>query len=784
MKRIVFISLLCLVFGTVHSQDFQNTLKNFNGRYVPERIHLHLDKTSYSPGDTIWFKAYILNGIQPTEKSKTLYVDWTDEKGEMITRTTSPIAEGTTFGQIAVPDNYNFSFIHLKAYTKWMLNFDSSLLYEKDLRILNAGSVQLRNLPVKYSMVLFPEGGNLVTGLNNKVAFKVADQYGRPGGFEGAIFTNGVAGEKISPVHDGMGDFFILPQPGKKYEIRWTDSTGGKHTTAFPEIMDKGVNLRVEQVGENKVFSVGSNDPEIKAVHILGSMYNQIVFSIDRQLTESGTQALVPVSSLPTGILTITVLDQLFHPLAERVTFINNDEYHFPTEMNVEHWGLNKRSKDEIEISIPDNISANLSVSVTDNAIDYDSTSNIFSDFLLNSELKGRIYNPAYYFSGDKDSVKAALDLVMLTNGWRKIMWQDLAEGKLPKIQYQPDTVYQTITGKVFGATATQLRNAGDIVLVVNQGKENEFLTAPIKSDGTFEVPDFTLFDTATVYYQPPKNRLLQSISVQFMNDRLPVQSITRAGLDSFTPSTDTAGSSRHQALSKELLEQMEFFGGKVLENVTITARTKSAEQELDQKYTSGFFSGGVGTSFDLRDDKSASAYQDIFQYLQGRVAGVQITSTNPPSITWRGGTPALFLDEMQVDASTISTVPVTNIAYVKVLNPPFMGAVGGGANGAIAIYTRKGSDITLEPGEGLSKNILTGYSVIRQFYSPDYEKAGDEKRDLRTTLYWNPQVSLRPGSNKAVLKFFNNDVAESFRVVIEGITPDGRLSRLVQIME
>jgi len=138
----------------------------------------------------------------------------------------------------------------------------------------------------------------------------------------------------------------------------------------------------------------------------------------------------------------------------------------------------------------------------------------------------------------------------------------------------------------------------------------------------------------------------------------------------------------------------------------------------------------------------------------------------------------------MQVDSDFITTIPVTDIAYVKVLNPPFIGAPGGGAGGAIAIYTRKGGDVQNDPGKGLAQNKVTGYSVIRQFYSPDYDRIQDDKKDLRTTLYWNPEVILTPQNRKVTLKFFNNDVAEAFRVVIEGVSSDGRMTRLVQIME
>ena len=68
--------------------------------------------------------------------------------------------------------------------------------------------------------------------------------------------------------------------------------------------------------------------------------------------------------------------------------------------------------------------------------------------------------------------------------------------------------------------------------------------------------------------------------------------------------------------------------------------------------------------------------------------------------MAWRQ--PAIYLDEMPADADMISSIPVSDVAYIKVIRPPFMGGSGGGSNGAIAIYTRRGDDAKSEPGKGL----------------------------------------------------------------------------------
>ena len=249
----------------------------------------------------------------------------------------------------------------------------------------------------------------------------------------------------------------------------------------------------------------------------------------------------------------------------------------------------------------------------------------------------------------------------------------------------------------------------------------------------------------------------------------------------------DTTGNSRHFRLSDEMARLLQQYEGKVLENVILKTKTKTPLQVLDEKYASGLFSGGDGYQFDLVSDNLSFGSPTIFSYLQGKVAGLNInTSSNPPTLEWRGGKPSLFLDESQTDVSFLSSISVSDVAYIKVFRPPFFGGSGGGSGGAIAIYTRRGNDAQNVPGKGLASNSISGYTVIRQFYAPNYSSfnAANERQDLRTTLYWNPQVITTALKNKVLLTFYNNDVSKKFRVIIEGMSKDGRLVHLEQIME
>ncbi|MBS1609456.1 MAG: hypothetical protein JSS70_12000 [Bacteroidetes bacterium] len=775
----------------VKAQNIDSTIAVYSDKYSQERMYLHFDKSSYSAGETVWFKVYMMDAIYPAAQSKSVYLDWTDNTGKLLLHSVFPMTNGLSNGQFEIPVDYKGNSLHVKGYTRWMLNFDSVFLYNKDIRIISRYPSTAKKETVVPSITFFPEGGDAIAGLNNKIAFKVNDQWGKPVKIRGSVVdSKGKVITALTQLHDGMGFFFLNPAPGISYSAKWKDEKGVDHTSALPEIKQSGIVMQVIPHANKRILSINCTPDAAKTIgtlHILGTMFQNTVFKIDEVTNKGSIQKTIPLESLPSGILTITVFDGQWNALAERITFVNNKEYLFQSQMEVKQWGLSKRAKDQIQITVPDSLIASLSVSVTDQQIDADSSNNIISHLLLTSDLKGKVYNPAYYFSSDEDSIATHLDLVMLTHGWRRFKWEDVVQGKFPKINYQRDTSYLSLSGKVIGALPAQLRGAGDVFMFVKEkDKKVKMLSEPIKPDGSFNDPTQIFFDTIHVYYSFPKKSTLADASIQFMDGRVPAPANTTNG--NTNPFPDTSGDYRHAMLADEANSARRMAEGKILEEVIIKSKTKSPIQIMDEKYTSGFFSGGDGYQFDLVNDPFASSAMNIFTYLQGKVPGLQITTggSGATTLNWRGGAPQLYLDEIQSDPGFLSGVNVNDVAYIKVFRPPFFGGSGGGANGAIAIYTRRGGDVKPTPGKGLNNNVVYGYTPIRQFYSPNYgtfDKRNEEK-DFRTTIYWNPNVNVGPGKRQVTLSFYNNDVSDFFRVVIEGMSIDGRLTHFEQIME
>jgi hypothetical protein len=670
-----------------------------------------------------------------------------------------------------------------------MLNFDTSFLYERDIPVIQKDRLPANNgVQQQIDIGFYPEGGDLIENLNSNVAFKIVDQWGKPARIKAAV-VNG-AGKLVDSLriqHDGMGILNITPKPGESYTAKWKDEKGTVRTIKLPEAKKTGAALKVIVAGDKRNFTV-TGSPDIDTIHIVGTLNQFQAFSITRELKGSAT-GTIPTRDLPSGILIITVFDKKWNPLAERITFINNEEYRFNAEMEVSHWGLNRRARNEVTITVADTLPANFSVSVTDGTIDADTSNNIVSHLLLSSDIRGQIYNPAFYFSSATVDLAQKLDLVMLTNGWRRFKWNEIVAGKTPAIKYSRDTTYMTLSGKIYGVTPAELRDNAHLIIVVSQkdrGEANKILFIPVLPGGSFSDPSLILFDTANVYFQLSKS--IKDATVKFMESRMPPLSNRRMALGLFNNQIgDTTGYARHFALSDETLRLIALYEGKLLENVTVKAKTKTPLEVIDEKYSSGLFSGGDGYQFDLiNDNKLATASPSVFAFLQSRIPGLNINLTGSvPNLNWRSGAPLLFLDETPADPSFLASISMSDIAYIKVFRPPFYGAPGGSA-GAIAVYTKRGSDAAPVAGKSLSSSTVSGYTGIRQFYSPNYAtfNSANENKDLRTTLYWNPQLITTGSKNTIKFTFYNNDISKSFRVIIEGMAADGRLVHIEQMME
>ncbi len=798
IKKLFTTTLFICLCLSLSAQKLDSALNVYAEKFQQEKIHIHFDKSIYNKGETIWMKVYLMAGSDFSSYSKNIYIDWFGADGKLIKHTVAPVFESTAKFEFTIPDSYTANSIHAVAYTRWMLNFDSAFLFNKEIPVTQLKPLATSNTASIRTIHFFPEGGDLVNGLQNRVAFKANDQLGKPVQVIGAVKTSsGAWVDSFASEHDGMGVFSITPKKNETYLCYWMDETGETHTTALPASVDAGVNLEIQSLSEKTLVAVKRTavvTDNLKTLNLVATMNQQLFYRSKINFTaKASVLAQIPTGDLPSGVVIVTLFDQNWVPIAERALFVNNHQHQFNPRVSFPVASLSKRAKNVIEIDVPDTVSSNLSIAVTDASIISDSSTNIISQFLLSGDIKGSINNPAYYFSNNSDSVARHLDLVMLTHGWRRFKWDEIAAGKLPQLTYQPETDYVMIKGKVFGSAFEKLVTKPSINMFL-QAKDStrKLLSLPIDRDASFSHNNGIFFDTLQVRYMFNGDRKLTDLAeIRFQNGLLPELAVSTNFLHQsvlWNNFSDSSGLKKIRMMLEEQDRLAKLRASVTLKDVVVRSKAKSAVQILDEKYAKGLFAGGDGMQFDIANDLIAQSAMSVFNYLQGRVAGLTINfNGNDPSVKWRNSTTDLFLNESPIDANMLYNIPMTDVAYIKVMRPPFFGAFGGGAGGAIAVYTRNGTETrpSSNNGTSLPKSFVAGYTPYKEFYSPDYTVPQPfNDPDMRTTLYWNPYVFTDPKNHKVRLSFFNNDSSKKLRVIIEGVNADGKLARVEKIIE
>jgi hypothetical protein len=247
-------------------------LNNFGKALPQEKVYLHLDNTSYYQGDKIWFQAYVVTSDynKPTTLSRTLYVELLNAGGTVINKVTLPIVNGRCNGDFALNHlPFHSGFFEIRAYTKYMTNFGEDVIFSRVIPVFDKPEkegnyeekrmLRMRKANSRYivkrewetrddevTLKFFPEGGNLVAGVQSQVAFEATDKGGAPLEVEGHIVGKG--GEQraqFATKHEGRGVFDYTPTEGDKAEVEYG---GKKYRFDLPNAQEQGAVMRVDNV--------------------------------------------------------------------------------------------------------------------------------------------------------------------------------------------------------------------------------------------------------------------------------------------------------------------------------------------------------------------------------------------------------------------------------------------------------------------------------------------------------------------------------------------------------
>ena len=453
----IFCAVLLSSFTALRAQNIDSLLNIFKQADPQEKIYIHFDKNYYNPGETIWFKAYIFDGLERAPAPKNFYAELVDEGGSILSRFTAPVGESSAAGSFSLAPNFSRSLIYFRAYTTAMLNGDTNFIYLKPIRVLTNTKQLKSKAPLPVSINFLPEGGDMIAEIPCTLAFKATDINGLPVNAKGYIKgADGVKLGDFATVHNGMGWFKIEPKQGQAYTAVWKDPAGKEYSTPLPAVKPAGVALQVSDAQDGKKFILQRSEnaaEDAKSLRIIAYMNQQLVYYAKVNLTSNTvTSGMIPTKQLPSGILQVTVFDKNFRPQAERVSFVNNHDYEFDADAWIPVFNKNKRGLNTLEVLVSDTFRSNLSLSVTDADLNVPTPNedNIVSHLLLTADLRGKVTNPYYYFFSTADSASIYLDLVMMTNGWRRYNWENVFKGTPPADRVS-ESNYLSIDGKLIG---------------------------------------------------------------------------------------------------------------------------------------------------------------------------------------------------------------------------------------------------------------------------------------------------------------------------------------------
>lgn len=771
---------------------------------IVEKVYLHTDRDYYSQGDDIWFKAYLVEDPDffLSYNSMNLHVELISSLAEIIDSRIIRIEGGLGKGDFKLSDSLKPGLYIIRAYTNYMRNFADMQIFEKTLMIFSSsgkgvvGSDSVIRRSASYDVSFFPEGGSLVNNITCSISFKAADETGKGCNVSGDVFTSsGGHIASFQTAHKGMGRFYMRPVDGLSYYALIKTQDGKTIRKDLPQSSKNGFTLNVSDYQENgPLITIRTNPATLESltdqVHFITvSAHKRVVSTLGFSINSLSTNFRLPLDDLPDGIIQLTMINSDGLPLCERLIFNNREN--LKLEMTTDKPIYKKREKVSVKLSlksdsvINDNTFLSMSAVETSflNSRSFNPT--ISSWFLLESDIRGPVEDPAYYFDPDNSDRNKNLDLLLCTQGWRDFKW------KYESQVFRPEYGI-TISGRVTKLmTENPLQNAA-VTAILGKEKNELMLTSATDSTGLFSfdevdfMGDARLIATAVSEKDSPSGHLIID-TTGYIPEPVVIEK-SRSGflLTGDLISEEEQSETEHEFIVRKNKDVKLMLSDTIqLGEVKIVARrNKAASVNYATRTAYAVQRVAVGipdqTIKITPQDERFTNFRDI---IRKGVSGVRVETTNDLSasgIRIRGSSlePLFMLDGITVPYDMVATFPIKWIDRIEVLKS------GGIAttltsenapknNGVISLITKPEEKREEKMSIFHSVNrIVKGYDVPRIFYSPDYSSVSTTGiADVRSTLLWNPGITV---IDTSTIHYYNADNKGNVMIVIEGITSDG----------
>ena len=649
--------------------------------------------------------------------------------------------------------------------------------------------------PLGIDAQFFPEGGYLITGIRSKVAFKAIKPDGLGIDSKGSIVdNNGTVVANFESQHLGMGIFALTPENGKTYKANFTFADGSQSSFDLPNVRAEGINLAINNSAKDSLsIKISTNDGffqknQNRTFYVMAQSNGIVCYAAQTVLKNNTYTANIPKNKFPTGILRVTVFSSKGTPLSERLVFIqNNDQLN--VTMKTDQSNYSRRQKMRIQVSAKHQtlpIEGNFSAAVINESVvpyDDDDAPNILSQFLLTSDLRGFIEKPGYYFNHSDEKSVNDLDVLMLTQGYRRFSYKNIIADKYPPLTFLPEQGIE-ISGIVRNNTGLPISKANVRLFIPDKAYSTQTIA---DANGIFRFYNVLVSDSSKIKVSARDNANGSNLVLSIDPIAEPPSTVYVNRVGEVVNIDSTLRPYLQNAKRQPNAPR-------ALEGVVIKAKKTEVKQPGHMEY-----GALTGLSYQADHTIPGDRFQGCNFFTECLIgAGLGLTYDNNNFYITRDysagkRTPvAYYVNGMSVDYSYLYNVDPKMVESVEIFNNDGLSSINRttGTNGVVVVNTKK-----VPKGEKISKEQLLallpksyeiefvpgGYSTARSFYSPKYENTSGNQvnLDFRSTIYWNPVV-LTDKAGNAAFEFFNSDGTGTYKAIIEGIDKDGNIGRYV----
>jgi hypothetical protein len=799
--------------GNIQPINPQDSLK------IIEKVFLHIDREIYSPGEDLWYKAYLVEGKYKmlTSHSNNLHVDLISPDSKIIESQIVKLSRGLGNGDFKLPGKLSSGKYQIRAYTNYMRNFGEEMFFKKNFTVINTdnpksaipdSAVYIKNKP---EISFFPEGGSMVDDVTSLVGFKAVNATGKGCEISGKVYTS--TGDTIASfcsTFKGMGTFYLKPFPGEQYYSIIHDNKGDSAKTLIPKSLATGMVLHVSATDSGELDLVIRTNKETLPLltdHDLSltiSVHNTILKTIFFRVNSLNSHMTLKTDEFPDGIVSLTIYDPEGNPYCERLAFIHNNDNE---ELTLKTDKPDYATRDSVSVIISLSGSAIraqnafLSLSAA-NEISAEGAdlypSNISSWFLLESDVRGDIETPSYYFDRSITGRLKNLDILLLTQGWRDFKW------KYEENYFQTENGF-TISGRVRKKLVNEPLGNSTVTLGLFEGKRSEVYLLPVDSSGRFLIRgiDFTGKTNLIASVTNDKDKLkgwLILDSINYIPEEVPNKNVNigKVIIDRpvITDSKAFVETNNFLKYSKNNNQRKIYRLSDTIDIGVVSIRPRPRIEPYTPKVQNEINLRTLFADKEVLVTDELEIYNTLGQLLsiklhiyyndEPMVSRVGSSSGNAFLTTQMPGRPSCnkmtnpltMLNGMEVKYDAIIFIPVSWVERIDVLCPIRGELEWGerGGNGVVSILLKDDffMSSTIPTYHSVNKSI-TGYNEARIFYSPKHHSSlkNDIKPDLRTTLFWEPNIEIENNKN-IILNYYNSDNSSTVKVTIEGITSDG----------